>query len=579
MSKGIPDAMLTRRLIRHMPILAIIGPLLRPRLLSFKNRIIQSGKTRLLIFAAIGAALWGGVFAGSFRVLSYFQSIEQLGDILAYKLLSMVFIVMLSLLIFSSIITVLSKLYLSRDLDLVHSLPVAGRHVFLARWIESTMDSSWMVVVFVLPVFISYGIVFAAGPFFYLSFLVSLVSLCVTASAISAMAVAVAVNLISASRLKTIFVFLGLLLFVVLYMAFRLLRPERLVDPEMFTTTLVYLKSLSTPAAPWLPSTWAHDAVQSALTGAVGDGGFHLLLSVSFAAAMVMLMMITAHAVYFPGFSKSISGRTDSMKANFRDWGRYGLFFMPRRSRTFFEKEVKTFVRDQTQWSQLFLIAALIVIYVYNFKVLPFEQSPIKTIYLQNLFAFLNMGLAAFVLTAVTARFAFPAVSMEKGAFWIVQSGPISKGQFLRTKFMVYLFPLLGLTLVLIVLTNIFLGVSDFMMMLSVITMLFMVPAIVAMGVGIGARYPDFASENPAQAVTSFGGFVFMATGILYVLAVIVLEAGPTYRIFMAGIRGHALGMGSWVWIVLSFGGATALSIFSTVFSLHLGARSLEWDR
>ncbi|MDY6904515.1 MAG: hypothetical protein SWH61_07490 [Thermodesulfobacteriota bacterium] len=565
----------TRQPDPQVRISAILGPLLRPRVLSFKNRILKSGQMRLLVFGLIGAALWGGVFAGAFRVLTYFQSIEQLGDILAYKLLSMIFIVMLSLLIFSSIITVLSKLYLSRDLDLVHSLPVAGRHVFLARWIESTADSSWMVVVFVLPVFIAYGIVFSAGPVFYFSFTISLVSLCITASALSAIAIAIAVNLISASRLKTIFVFMGLLLFVVLYMAFRLLRPERLVDPEMFTTTLVYLKSLSTPSTPWLPSTWAYDAVRASLSGSFGDTGFNLLLSVSFAAAMVMLMMITAHAVYFAGFSKSISGRTDSMKANSRRWIWYSLFFVPRRSRTFIEKEMKTFVRDQTQWSQVFLIAALIFIYVYNFKVLPFEQSPIKTVYLQNLFAFLNMGLAAFVLTAITARFAFPAVSMEKGAFWIVQSGPVSKGGFLRVKFFVYLFPLFGLTLLLIVLTNIFLQVSNFMMVLSVVTIVFMVPAIVAMGVGLGAKFPDFASENPAQAVTSFGGFVFMTTSVLYVLAMIMLEAGPTYRIFITGIRGHSLGTGSWIWIILSFGGAGALSIFSTMYALRLGEKSL----
>jgi hypothetical protein len=64
-------------------------------------------------------------------------------------------------------------------------------------------------------------------------------------------------------------------------------------------------------------------------------------------------------------------------------------------------KEVKTFFRDQTQWSQLFLIAALVNIYIYNFKVLPLEKSPIQTVYLQNLLSFLNMGLASFVLIAI----------------------------------------------------------------------------------------------------------------------------------------------------------------------------------
>ena len=79
----------------------------------------------------------------------------------------MVLLTFFSLLLFSSIIASLSKLYLSRDLLLVHSLPVSGGKIFLARWLESTVDSSWMVILFSLPVFLSYGIVYQAGPFFY----------------------------------------------------------------------------------------------------------------------------------------------------------------------------------------------------------------------------------------------------------------------------------------------------------------------------------------------------------------------------------------------------------------------------
>jgi ABC-2 type transport system permease protein len=69
---------------------------------------------------------------------------------------------------------------------------------------------------------------------------------------------------------------------------------------------------------------------------------------------------------------------------------------------------------------------------------------------------------------------------------------------------------LLILTEVLIVLTNILLSVTPFMMALSTITVFFLVSWIVAMGIGFGAAYPDFKAENPAQTVTSFGGLVFM---------------------------------------------------------------------
>lgn len=556
--------------------LSVVYTLLFPRILSFKNRMLQSRKIQFLLFGGIGIALWAGVFAASFKILAYFESIEQLGDILAHKLLSMIFVIILSLLIFSSIITLLSKLYLSRDLNLVHSLPVPRRYVFFARWIEGTFDSSWMVVVFVLPVFIAYGIVYAAGPLFYAAFVICMLSLCVISSGVSAIGVTFIVNLISASRLKTIFIFMGLLLFIVLYFAFRLLRPERLVDPEMFATTLVYLKSLDTPSSPWLPSTWAYDCIKATLARDVAGGLFYGTMCVSLAATLVLAMLIVADRIYFSGYSKTASGRVSAVKRSGRDYAAAFLFFLPSHVRAYVVKEIKTFLRDQSQWSQLFLIMALIIIYIYNFKVLPLEKSPIKTVYLQNLFAFLNMGLAAFVLTAVTARFAFPAVSMEKGAFWITQSSPISKRLFVCIKFFVYLTPLLIMTIVLIVITNLLLSVTPFMMALSLATILLMIPAIVAMGVGLGAAYPDFSSENPAQTVTSFGGFVFMATSALYVLAVIVLEAGPAYKFFMAGIRGNPPGWAEWAWLALAFSGVIGLSVFATVFSLRFGTAKLE---
>ena len=87
--------------------------------------------------------------------------------------------------------------------------------------------------------------------------------------------------------------------------------------------------------------------------------------------------------------------------------------------------------------------------------------------YLQNLFSFLNMGLALFVLTAVTARFAYPAVSLEREAFWLVKTSPLSLRTFLWIKFFIYYLPLLILTEILIVATNILLNVTPFIVITS----------------------------------------------------------------------------------------------------------------
>jgi ABC-2 type transport system permease protein len=552
--------------------------LLKPRIWPLTNKRIANNsrgdKIKILLLAVIGFLFWGGIFTVSLRVLYYFKGIEDIGDILGIKLLSMILITSFALLLFSSILTSLSKLYLSRDLFLVHSMPVSSEKIFLARWIDSTIDSSWMVIIFTLPLFIAYGITYQTGVFYYLNTIIVMLLLAINTSAISSVMVMVAVIVIPATRMKSIFIFMGILFFVLIYLAIRLLRPELLVDPEVFDTVLVYITSLQTPSSPFLPSTWAYDSMRAALAGSPGTGLFHNALSFSFAGAIVFLMVRISGAIYFTGFSKTQTAAARVFKKGTTIEKIFS--FLPGPVRSFTVKEIKTFLRDQTQWSQLFLIAALIVIYVYNFKVLPLEKSPIQTIYLQNLFSFLNMGLALFVLTAISARFAYPAVSQEKDAFWIVKTSPISLKTFLWIKFFIYYFPLLILTEVLIVATNILLEVTPFMMALSTITVFLIVPGIVSMGIGLGAAYPDFKAENPNQTVTSLGGLIFMIVCASYIGIVIAIEAGPVYKIFMADIREHVIGPATWIWIIGSFIITFVISLLAIAIPMRYGEKQLN---
>lgn len=552
--------------------------LLKPRIWPlFNRRLAHSPRSRLLkvaVLGSIGMLFWWGIFAISLRVLDYFKGIEEIGDILGFKFLSMILIVSFALLIFSSILTSLSKLYLSKDLMLVHSMPVTSYKVFVSRWLDSIVDSSWMVIIFTLPVFLAFGIVYQVDFLYYPATFLALLPLTLNASAISTTLVMIAVIVIPANRLKSIFIFLGILFFVIIYLAIRLLRPEQLVDPEVFDTVLVYITSLQTPSSPFLPSTWAFDSIQAALTGAFGDSFFNIGLAWSFAGSITFMLIVVADRVYFKGFSKTQTASARLFKNSASGWRLFN--FLPGPVKSFTVKEIKTFLRDQTQWSQLFLIAALIVIYIYNFKVLPLDKSPIKTIYLQNLFSFLNMGLALFVLTAVTARFAYPAVSLEREAFWLVKSSPLSLRSFLWIKFFIYYLPLLVLTEILIIATNLLLQVTPFMMVLSTITVFFLVPGIVSLGIGLGSAYPDFKAENPTQTVTSFGGLIFMLVCAGYIGVIILIEAGPVYHLFMAGIREKALSPGHWIWIIGSFSLAFALSLLTLALPMRFGEKRLS---
>jgi ABC-2 type transport system permease protein len=549
--------------------------LLRPRFLSFKNRRISKKERgrwlRIFLLGTIGLAFWGGTFFILYRVLTYFQGVEEFGDLLAYKLLSMALITFFSLLIFSGILTALSKLYLSKDLPLVHSMPVSREKIFLARWIESTLDSSWMVLIYSLPMFLSYGIVYKTGLFYYVMVGVNILPFCLIASSVSALIVMMAAVFLPAGHIRSAFIFLGLFVFLLLLLSFRLMRPEKFVNPQSFSALILYVKSLESSQSPFLPTTWVFDSLRASLSGSMMYALFHSALSWSCALTGIFVATWVSGLLYFRGLSKAQTAPKRFFPSRtFKKVGyRFPINFVSGPARAFAMKEIKTFFRDRTQWSQIFLVAALIVIYLYNYSVMPMKDRE----YLQNLLSFLNMGLAAFVLAAISARFAFPAVSLEGEAFWIIRSSPVSIRTFLWVKFFLYLLPLLLLAEVLIVVTNILLHVTPFMMVLSILTIFFMVPGVVSMGIGLGAIYPDFSSENPAQSVTSLGGLIYMTLCTGFVGAVVVLEAGPVYHVFMSGIRRMGLNYFQWIWLMGSFSVVLILCAMAVSIPMRLGEK------
>jgi len=553
-----------------------IAALLRPRWLALKHpfcRRTRRGFGRWASLAAVGAAFWCGLFFLSLRVLTHFRRVEEIGDLINAKLLSMLLITILALLIFSSILTTISKLYLSRDLTLVHSMPVSGSRIFTARWIEAGYESSWMVLIFALPVLIALGVVYDAGPLYFVLLAATLLALAVVCAALAALAVMLAVLVIPAGRVKNAFLFLSILLFVGLYLAIRLLQPEALVDPETFDSLMLYISALQAPLAPWMPTTWIYDALQAALAKSPATALFHTALISSFAGLATLTVIAASEHMYYPGFSRSQTASSRKLRPG--DGKGRGPAVLPGPAGAYLRKEWKCFFRDQSQWSQLLLIAALVFIYLYNFKVLPLDRSPIRTEYLQNLLSFLNMGLALFVLTAIAGRFAYPAVSTEREAFWLVKTAPGSLQTFLWIKFLIYLFPLLVLTEVLVVATNLLLQVTPVMMMLSTGTVFCLVPGIVAMAIGLGAAYPNFKAENPAQTVTSFGGVMFMMLSAVVIIAVIAIQAGPVYRLFMADFWSREITPAEWFWLAASSLAVLGISGAAVWVPMRFGAERL----
>ena len=200
-------------------------------------------------------------------------------------------------------------------------------------------------------------------------------------------------------------------------------------------------------------------------------------------------------------------------------------------------KEIRVFFRDTTQWSQLILLAVLVVVYVFNIKFLPLRGEGI-TIWLINVVPFLNLVLAGFVLASIAARFIFPGVSLEGRTLWLLKSSPMSMRELLWAKFWVGTAPLLVLALAIVGVTDYLLKVSPFMFLVSTFTIAMMTFAISGLAIGFGTVFPQFETENAAQIPTSFGGLLFMMASVAVIAAVVVLEARPVFSLLSSRLYG-----------------------------------------
>ncbi len=556
--------------------------LCRPRLLEFKNAFLGArakSRRRSLFMASLGLFLCAGIFVLSCRMLLHFQSIAGLGDLLARLLLSMILLTFFSLLIFSNVISALSNLYLSKDLELIHASPVMAEEVFLSRAVQTVTDSSWMLAVFGLPVFMAYAYVYRPGPLYYITLAHLSLTLVIVAAGIGILVTMVLVHIFPAQRARDFVALLGVVMGIGIYLLFRFMKPEKLVNPDTFFTVAQYLNALNAPRSPYLPTQWVADSLWICLKGEGSRGFFHeALLSWSTAGAVIVINVWTAGRLYFEGFSKSQEAKKRRYGGGMLLEGlaKASTWILGSDTGAIAAKEIRLFFRDNTQWSQLLLLGALAAVYLYNFSVLPLDMSPVRVDFFQNQLCFLNLALAGLVLSAVSARFVFPAVSSEGEAYWIIKSSPLKVRRFLWAKFLIYVIPLLLLGEILVIATNRLMEAVPLMEALTTSTMVFMVMGITAMGIGLGAIYPDFRHQNIAQVATGFGGMTFMILSALFVTATVVLEAGPVYILFMAEVRAIPLTQLQWLFIAASFTGVLLITFLALYLPMRMGERALK---
>ena len=551
----------------------VLQPKWRTVLQRLREERSRGGPGKLVILTVVSLAFWVFVYGVLYRILKYFRGVEELGPLLAGKLLALVLLTFIAILVLSNVITALSSFFLAKDLDLLVSAPVDWLRVYLAKLLETLLHSSWMVALMAVPIFAAYGVVYRGGVLFAPYAVLTLVPMLVVPAVAGSAVTLLLVNIFPARRTRDLLSIVALGAAGGLIMLFRLIRPEELSHPEGFANLLEFIAVLRTPTSPFLPSEWATQAIMRYLQDVPDPLPLALLWTT--AAAFVTFGAILHRGLFAPGFTKAQEAAERFVSGKFWD-GTVGraLARLPAAKREFVLKDVKLFFRDTTQWSQLILLAVLIVVYLFNIKALPLHRGEPVGFFYVTLVSFLNLGLAGFVLAAIAARFIFPAVSLEGRQMWLLRSSPLDLRTLLWSKYWVGTVPLLALALLLTGLTNLLLQVDRFMMVMGLVTICGLTFAIAALALGFGALYPQFETENAAQIPTSFGGLVYMMTTVVLLAAVIVALRQAVYVYAQTVYEGQRVVVDAWM--ILWFAVAAGICAAATVIPLWMGLRRME---
>jgi len=498
--------------------------LLRRRARSARNavaRLTGYERARNAAFAAAGFGLLFGLHHGFHRLLAYLAGVELIGRLLLWKLTAMMFLMTLSMVMVSSLLTSLTTLYYSFDLKFLMKAPLSLRVIFLDKSLESAFFASWMIALVLAPYVLAVARVLHLGAGFLLAFAALLPPFLLLAASFGIAFTLILLYMFPSSRTRDVVWVLSSLSLTVAYGLVRFAQPERLIRPDALKVVAEYLNFLQAPTAPYLPSWWAARGLQAAADGRWLDFGRDLGYLWIAAGCVYAALVWLAGATYFAGYSGAQEGALSRRRHLFRPLLEQRLFGRGPAAALLW-KERTTFLRDVKHWSQILLIVGLVFVYLFSIRRLPLDSADLR-----SLISFLNVGTAGFVIASLGLRFTFPSISLEGRSWWALQAAPLSVEQIMREKFVFSLGPMLCVALALGLSTNLLLDADRFTAVLSLGALLVVALTICAMGVGFGALFPRFRVENIHQVESSLGGFVYMAACLFYIGATIAVLAVP----------------------------------------------------
>lgn len=521
-----------------------------------------------------GVLVWGlyAMFRQAFRFLSRFPEVEDRILPIGFGLFFFALGVML---VVSSAVIAYGVFFRGRESAYLLTSPARAEHVFSAQFLEVLIYASWAFVFLAVPLLAGYAQVYKLSATAVIVLVVLVAFFSVIPSALGCLG-AQALALLGPRRLNPrLFAILGAGAAAAVLILGRSELSWRRAHGQMDAAWLFgLLDRLSFLDSPLLPSQWLSAGLFATSRGDWAGAAYQGLSLVTTGAFLFTLGYLVALRFQRQAAARVHADGGGRPGRAGTAWGRLaegllGVLF-PRRAALLILKDLKTFLRDVSQWSQVLVFFGLLGIYFLNLRELAY---PIGEYYWKNLIAFLNLSATCLTLGTFTGRFVFPLVSLEGRRFWVLGLMPMPRGTVLWSKFW---FSFLGGVMLsgsLIALSDTMLSVPLPMALIHAFSVLVICAGLSGMAVGLGAAFPDLKEESPAKIVSGFGGTLNLVLSLAFMAAVVLLEAIPCHLYYARELMGWPDFQRVILWCSL---GVLGLGIAAVWIPMTLGERAFR---
>ena len=539
---------------------------------------------RLSLVMLLSAILWGGLlwlFYDGFQFLKTTIPLSDTRDQAVRALLHMFFASLTVMLVFSSAIILYSSLFRSRETAFLLTLPARTERIFLHKFQNAVIFSSWGFLLLGSPVLLAYGLSVSAPWYYFLVLPPFMVAFIYLPSAIGGIFCLLLVYYVPRHRLFVACVAAAVSTGIAFWMFWSLASNP---DGDMLTLPWFQelLGRLRYSDQRLMPSWWLSSGLLEAARGQWVESLLFLALIVSNAMLLRQLALWTAARTYRVAYS-ALCGLESSRRQARVVWldeaiVRYARF-LPLQIRLLIVKDLRLFRRDPVQWSQFLIFFGLLVFYFSNVRRFSHDIQYVGWV---NMVSFMNVSVVGLLLSTFNTRFIFPMVSLEGSRFWVLGLLPVRRETILWSKFLFAATASMIPSSVLILLSDLMLEVRAPILASHQLTCVLLSVGLAGIAVGLGAKLPNLREQSPSRIAAGFGGTLNLVISTLYIVLIVLLTALPCHFYFalngyvtLAAANTH-WGRYFYLWLTLGTVLSILLAALATVAPLRMGFRAFR---